>query len=41
MARVGGEHTCIQALQENLKGKVHCEHLGVDERIILKWIKNE
>ena len=40
MARVGREHTCIQALQENLKGEVHFEHLAVDERIILKWILN-
>jgi Fe-S cluster biogenesis protein NfuA len=34
-------YTCIQALHENLKGKVHFEHPGVDERIILKWILNE
>jgi hypothetical protein len=41
VARVGGEHTCIQALQENLKGEVHFEHLSVDERIILKLSLNE
>jgi hypothetical protein len=41
VACMGGEHTCLQALQENLKGKVHFEHLGGDESIILKWILNE
>jgi len=28
----------IQFWSENLKGRAHSEHLGVDGRIILKWI---
>ena len=36
------EHKCVRSVVDgNLKQKGHLEYLGVDGRIILKWILNE
>jgi hypothetical protein len=34
----GGDEKCVQILVGRREGKNHSEGLGVDERIILKWI---
>jgi hypothetical protein len=35
----GGQDRCIQGFGGgNLRGKAHLENLGVDGKIILKWI---
>jgi hypothetical protein len=35
---VGGEERCYRVLVGRHEGKKHLEDLGVDGRIILKWI---
>jgi hypothetical protein len=38
---MGETINAYKILFENLKGRDHSEYLGVDGRIILKWIKGK